>query len=56
MCDVFNILAILLSPLIALQVQKILDNLSDKKRRKEDIFNIIMETQLNQYLLNMFAL
>ncbi|MGC1182221.1 DUF6680 family protein [Legionella sp.] len=45
MCDVFNILAILLSPLIALQVQKILDNLSDKKRRKEDIFNTLMETR-----------
>ncbi|MBX3709666.1 MAG: hypothetical protein KIT56_01835 [Gammaproteobacteria bacterium] len=43
--DWLNVIAILLSPLIALQVQKILDNLSNNKRRKEEIFNIIMETR-----------
>ena len=46
--DVFNwlnVLAILFSPLIVLQVQKFLDSRSNKKRRKEDIFNILMETR-----------
>jgi hypothetical protein len=43
--DWLNILAILLSPLIALQVGKWLDNFSNKKRRKEEIFNTLMETR-----------
>jgi hypothetical protein len=40
-----NVLAILLSPLFALQVGKLLDNLSNRKRRKEEIFNTLMETR-----------
>lgn len=45
MYDWPNILAILFSPLIALQVQKYLDNRSNKRRRKEEIFNTLMETR-----------
>jgi hypothetical protein len=40
-----NILAILFSPLIALQVQKYLDNRSKEKRIKEEIFSTLMETR-----------
>lgn len=43
--DWLNITAIILSPIFALQVGKILDNLSGKKRRKEEIFNTLMETR-----------
>lgn len=35
MFDWLNILAIILSPFIALQVQKQLDDFANKKRRKE---------------------
>src|SRR3990167_8274040 len=43
--DWLNILAIFLSPLFALQVGKWLDNFSNKTRRKEEIFNTLMETR-----------
>jgi hypothetical protein len=43
--DWLNVLAILLSPLIALQVQKWLESFSLKTRRKEEIFNSLMETR-----------
>lgn len=45
MSDWLNVFAIMLSPLIALQIGKILDGYSDKKRRKEEIFNTLMETR-----------
>lgn len=40
-----EVLAVFLSPLIALRVGKLLDSLSDAKRRKEEIFNTLMETR-----------
>ncbi|OGT35284.1 MAG: hypothetical protein A3F11_10160 [Gammaproteobacteria bacterium RIFCSPHIGHO2_12_FULL_37_14] len=43
--DWLNVAAIILSPIFALQVGKILDSLSNKKRRKEEIFNTLMETR-----------
>jgi hypothetical protein len=43
--DWLNVLAILLSPLIALQIGKLLETLSSRKRRKEEIFNTLMETR-----------
>lgn len=43
--DWLNVLAILLSPLIALQIGKLLDGFSNRKRRKEEIFNTLMETR-----------
>jgi hypothetical protein len=43
--DWLNVLAILLSPLIALQIGKLLEVLSSRNRRKEDIFNTLMETR-----------
>lgn len=43
--DWLNVVAIILSPIFALQVGKILDSFSNKKRRKEEIFNTLMETR-----------
>ena len=43
--NIINVLAILLSPLIALQVQKYLNTRSEKIRRKEELFNTLMETR-----------
>jgi len=43
--DWLNVLAILLSPLVALQIGKLLDGFSGQKRRKEEIFNTLMETR-----------
>ncbi len=43
--SIINIVSIFSSPLVALQVQKYLNDYANKKRRKEEIFNTLMETR-----------
>lgn len=43
--DFFMIIAVVLGPIIAVRVQKIIEGIRDKQKRKDDIFKTLMATR-----------